>query len=91
LNENDIHVDHVALAIHFLAALGLLCYTLWFALKLLVGPRDVCDQFISKKIYRLVAALLSIQLLYGAFMAVLKAAVAAPTWPTINGILVATA
>ncbi len=29
--------------------------------------------------------LLTVQLIYGAFMAGLKAATAAPTWPTING------
>ncbi|MGL6268400.1 MAG: COX15/CtaA family protein, partial [Chitinophagaceae bacterium] len=31
LNEEDIYVSHIRLAIHFMAALGLLCYTLWFA------------------------------------------------------------
>ena len=85
LNENDIHVDHVRLAIHFLAALGLLCYTLWFALKLLVGPHEFVTNSYLKKFTGWLLALLSIQLLYGVFMAGLKAAVAAPTWPTING------
>jgi len=85
LNENDIRVDHIRLAIHFLAALGLLCYTLWFALKLLVAPQEFVTNSSLKKFTGWLLALLSIQLLYGAFMAGLKAAVAAPTWPTING------
>jgi len=85
LNENDIRVDHIRLAIHFLAALGLLCYTLWFALKLLVAPQEFVTNSSLKKFTGWLLALFSIQLLYGAFMAGLKAGVAAPTWPTING------
>ena len=49
LNENDIRVDHIRLAIHFLAALGLLCYTLWFALKLLVAPQEFVTNSSLKK------------------------------------------
>ena len=37
LNDENLYVDHIRLAIHFIAALGLLCYTLWFALMLLKG------------------------------------------------------
>ncbi len=85
LNENDTHVDHIRLAIHFLAALGLLCYTLWFALKLLVFPKELVTSSSLKKFTGWLLTLLSLQLLYGAFMAGLKAGVAAPTWPTING------
>ena len=85
LNENDIRVDHIRLAIHFLAALGLLCYTLWFALKLLIVPGECVPSPSLKKLTGGLLALLSVQLLYGAFMAGLKAGVAAPTWPTING------
>src|ERR1043165_7472099 len=39
LNEENLYVSHYRLAIHFILALGLICYTLWFALELLV-PRD---------------------------------------------------
>ena len=39
----------------------------------------------SKKILGWIIALLVVQLVYGAFMAGLKAAMAAPTWPDING------
>ncbi len=38
LNEEDLYVSHIRLAIHFIAALGLLWYVLWFALKLSISP-----------------------------------------------------
>lgn len=85
LNENDIHVNHIRLAIHFLAALGLLCYAVWFALKLLIPPTQLVISPGLKKFTTWLLVLLSLQLLYGAFMAGLKAGVVAPTWPTING------
>jgi cytochrome c oxidase assembly protein subunit 15 len=34
LNEENLYVNHIRLAIHFIAALGLLLYTLWFAFRL---------------------------------------------------------
>ena len=41
LEDSDLlYVSHYKLAIHFILALGLLCYTLWFALKLLVPTRQ---------------------------------------------------
>jgi cytochrome c oxidase assembly protein subunit 15 len=85
LNPDDLYVDHIRLAIHFIAALGLLCYTLWFALLLLV-PKDqrvIVAPF--KKQTSLLLVLLVVQLVFGAFMAGLKAANFATTWPLING------
>lgn len=85
LNEENLYVSHIRLAIHFIAALGLLVYTLWFALQLLVpaSERVVAPQLRSFTGWMI--ALLVLQLIYGAFMAGLKAASFAPTWPTING------
>ncbi|MDX2048510.1 MAG: COX15/CtaA family protein [Chitinophagaceae bacterium] len=85
LNDENIYVSHIRLAIHFIAALGLLCYTLWFALKLLVPSTHFIVQPPLQKFTAWITAALVIQLIYGAFMAGLKAAVFAPTWPTING------
>jgi cytochrome c oxidase assembly protein subunit 15 len=85
LNPDDLYVDHIRLAIHFIAALGLLCYTLWFALLLLV-PQDqrvLASSF--KKQTSFLLGLLVVQLVFGAFMAGLKAANFATTWPLING------
>ena len=84
-NEENLYVSHYRLAIHFIFALGLICYTLWFALELLI-PRDegVTNSSIRKFTIWLLA-ILTLQLIYGAFMAGLKAATYAPTWPDING------
>ena len=78
-------VGHVELATHFIAALGLLAYTLWFALKLLVPSEKKVFSFGLQKLLLAILVLLFIQLIYGAFMAGLRAAVIAPTWPDING------
>ncbi|MGE5519023.1 MAG: COX15/CtaA family protein [Candidatus Dadabacteria bacterium] len=85
LNEENLYVSHIRLAIHFILALGLLVYTFWFALLLLVRQRDLFVWRSSKRMLIWITILLVIQLVYGAFMAGLKAAVYAPTWPTING------
>ena len=78
-------VGHVELTTHFIAALGLLCYVLWFALSLLVSPGKMIINQPLKNFLLLIASVLVVQLVYGGFMAGLKAAVSAPTWPDING------
>jgi cytochrome c oxidase assembly protein subunit 15 len=81
-------VGHVELATHFIAAMGLLVYTLWFALGLLIKPKQLVVQAGLKKLLLAIIIVLGVQLIYGAFMAGLKAAVTAPTWPSINGSMV---
>lgn len=78
-------VGHVELTTHFIAALGLLCYTLWFALTLLIEAKQKIINASLQKFLLLILVVLFFQLVYGAFMAGLKAAVTAPTWPDING------
>lgn len=85
LNEENLYVSHIRLAIHFIAALGLLWYTLWFALKLSVPPQNITPAPGARKLSAWVLGLLVIQLIYGAFMAGLHTALAANTWPDING------
>ncbi|MFM7838928.1 MAG: COX15/CtaA family protein, partial [Chitinophagaceae bacterium] len=85
LNPDDLYVSHYRLAIHFLTALVLLCYTLWFALRLLL-PFSIFPSSRSLLIFPwILVPLLILQLIYGAFMAGLKAAAVAPTWPSLNG------
>lgn len=79
-----VYVKPTRLALHFILAMGLLCYTFWFALQLKVDRKQIIR---NKPIYHftvILTALLIIQLLFGALMAGHKAATAAPTWPTIN-------
>jgi cytochrome c oxidase assembly protein subunit 15 len=78
-------VGHVELATHFIAALGLLCYTLWFALSLFVTEHQKVKNTQLKNFLLLILAVLFFQLIYGAFLAGLRAAITAPTWPDING------
>ncbi|MBX9784234.1 MAG: COX15/CtaA family protein [Chitinophagaceae bacterium] len=79
-----VYVKPTKLALHFILAMGLLCYTFWFALQLKVKKEDIT---VSKPISNFTWALLLlliVQLLFGALMAGHKAATAAPTWPMIN-------
>lgn len=85
LNDEDLYVSHIRLAIHFIAALILLSYVLWFALKLSVKEDQILHVPNLKKINLIVLFILFFQLIYGAFMAGLHAALAARTWPDING------
>ncbi len=85
LNEEDVSVSHIRLAVHFIAALVLLVYTLWFALKLIVPESQRIIHPSLKKFLTWILIIFTLQLIYGAFMAGLKAAINAPTWPDING------
>jgi heme a synthase len=78
-------VGHVELTTHFIAALGLLCYTLWFALSILIKEEQKVINAKLKNILLLILTVLFFQLIYGGFMAGLRAAITAPTWPDING------
>src|SRR5436190_6281238 len=78
-------VGHVELTTHFIAALGLLCYTLWFALSLIIKPEQKIVNDPVRNFLLLILVVLFFQLIYGGFMAGLRAAITAPTWPDING------
>ena len=85
LDGDAIYVKPTRLALHFVLAMGLLCYTFWFALQLLVPPEQRVINSGIKKITWWIIGLLVIQFIYGGLMAGHKAATAAPTWPDING------
>lgn len=85
LTGDAVYVKPTRLALHFIFALGLLCYCFWFALRLLVKKEAIVRQASLRKWNLAILLLLVVQLLYGALMAGHKAATVAPTWPTING------
>lgn len=85
VNPEDVHVNYMWLAAHFVSAMVLACYTLWFALILLIPKTHQINSKPQKSLTIGVLLLLFLQLTYGAFMAGLKAAQSAATWPTING------
>ncbi len=78
-------VGHVELTTHFIAAMGLLSYTLWFALSLIIKEEQKVTDTKLKNFLLLILTVLFFQLIYGGFMAGLRAAITAPTWPDING------
>lgn len=88
LTGDAVYVKPIRLALHFIFALGLLCYCFWFALQLLVKKESIIQQPKLRKWNIAILAILVVQLIYGALMAGHKAATVAPTWPSINGDLV---
>ncbi len=80
-----VYVSHIRLSAHFIAALLLLVYVIWFALKISV-PDFKKENIPSVKYFLLLLlVVMVIQLTYGAFMAGTHAAKSAITWPSING------
>jgi cytochrome c oxidase assembly protein subunit 15 len=86
LNQEDIYVSHIRLAAHFIAAMVLICYALVFGMMLTTRPEQKVASASLKNITLVLLTVLVVQLTYGAFMAGLKAATAAPTWPDMNGV-----
>jgi cytochrome c oxidase assembly protein subunit 15 len=85
LTGDAIYVRPTRLAMHFIFALGLICYAFWFALQLKIPAKNkIYNSGLQKFTWALII-ILFIQLIFGALMAGHKAATAAPTWPTING------
>jgi cytochrome c oxidase assembly protein subunit 15 len=82
------YVGHVELTTHFIMALILLSYTLWFALDLMPSMQEKIFNSGTRKILIGIGVLLFFQLMYGGFMAGMKAAITAPTWPDINGSMI---
>jgi cytochrome c oxidase assembly protein subunit 15 len=85
LNDTATAVNPVKLAIHFMSALILMAYLLWFTLKVRVPAAEILYLPKLKTLNIILLALLFFQLIYGAFMAGTHAALSAPTWPDING------
>ena len=88
LTGDAIYVRPTKLAIHFVLAMILACYVLWFALQLLIPTEEKVTHPALKRLYVFSFIILMLQLVYGALMAGNKAATAAATWPSINGALI---
>ena len=87
LTGDAVYVKPAKLALHFVFALGLIAYAFWVGLKWMYpGERAQIPKLRSLTIFTIVVIFL--QLVFGALMAGHKGAVAAPTWPTINGSMV---
>lgn len=86
LSEN-VHVSHYRLAIHLISAFTVFGFTFWYALDVLSpsggGKRDSAGGGL-KKISILLFAVVILQIIYGAFVAGLKAGYGYPTWPKMG-------
>lgn len=78
-------VSHYRLATHFITALSLFVYILWTALGILYPNvrASKTNHVVQKLLYYLFGALV-LQLIYGAFVAGLKAGLIFPTFPKMN-------
>jgi len=85
LNDENLYVSHIKLAIHFISAMVLIAYAVVFGMMLITKKEDRVGNISLRNYTIAITAIVLVQLLYGAFMAGLKAAASAPTWPSING------
>lgn len=88
LTGDAVYVKPTRLALHFVFALGLIAYAYWFALELKVTRYQTIGNPSLRKWTWWLLIILFIQLIFGALMAGHKAAIAAPTWPTINSSMI---
>lgn len=88
LNDTVTSVNDIRLMIHFITALILLCYTLWMAFQLSIPKLIITSLPLLAQPARIILILIFLQMSFGALMAGSKAALAAPTWPDMNGYLI---
>lgn len=85
LTGDAVYVKPTRLALHFVSALVLIGYAFWFALQLKVAPNEISRSRTGRNLVLVAIIALFVQFVFGALMAGHKAAMAAPTWPDING------
>jgi heme a synthase len=82
----DPNVSHYRLAIHLMSAFSVFAFTFWFALQL-IYPSEKIKENEGKKLNKVTIvlfAVLILQIVYGAFVAGLKAGLFYPTWPKMG-------
>ena len=86
LTEN-VHVSHYRLAIHLISAFTVFGFTFWYALDLTPAPllqQERSEQPVLKKLAIILFSIVILQIIYGAFVAGLKAGYGYPTWPKMG-------
>jgi len=79
------YVSHYRLAAHLVLAITLFAYMLWMLVQLRSDKSDWIVNPSLRRFARVIVVLLLLQIVYGAFMSGLRAAIEFPTWPTMNG------
>ena len=82
LSENT-YVSHYRLAIHLISAFTVFGFTFWYALDIISPSREVTGGDIKKLALTLFSVVI-LQIIYGAFVAGLKAGYGYPTWPKMG-------
>ncbi len=82
LSEN-VYVSHYRLAIHLISAFAVFGFTFWYALDLL-PPSEGGEAGRLKKLSIILFSVVILQIIYGAFVAGLKAGYGYPTWPKMG-------
>lgn len=77
-------VSHYRLAIHLSAAFLTFCYILWVILSIIRPNRDGTASNRLSALSKVLAAVVSLQIIFGAFVAGLKAGLVYPTWPKMG-------
>jgi cytochrome c oxidase assembly protein subunit 15 len=85
LTEN-VHVSHYRLAIHLISAFTVFGFTFWYALDLTPAPllQERGEQPLLRKLAIILLSVVILQIVYGAFVAGLKAGYGYPTWPKMG-------
>lgn len=83
--QDLVYVSHLRLAAHFMLAMLVLGSLVWVGLEQLIDPASRGGPVALRRASVALLVTLAMQLTLGAFMAGLKAALIAPTWPSING------
>lgn len=79
------YVSHYRLAAHLTLAIVLFAYMLWMLVQLRSQKSDWIVNPKLKRFAWIIVGLLLLQIVYGAFMSGLRAAIEFPTWPKMNG------
>lgn len=83
LSEN-IYVSHYRLAIHLISAFAVFGFTFWYALDLITTPAQSLKKPALHKLTMVLFTVVILQIIYGAFVAGLKAGYGYPTWPKMG-------
>jgi cytochrome c oxidase assembly protein subunit 15 len=87
LSEN-VHVSHYRLAIHLISAFTVFGFTFWYALDITSPPtplpRGKGEQHFLRRWAIILFSVVILQIIYGAFVAGLKAGYGYPTWPKMG-------
>ncbi|MDP1725260.1 MAG: COX15/CtaA family protein [Bacteroidota bacterium] len=82
--QKNPHVSHYRLALHLLTAFAAFGFSFWYALDLFYPKKELDNYSSMKNISRILLGMVIIQIVYGAFVAGLKAGYMFPAFPKMN-------